>query len=150
VVTVLGMAGILWKYLDAEREAKKAKKAHDLLLSIFKFSDRKGKGETLTVQQLLEHADRRIAAEFADQPDLQAELEAEIDKLYLSLGISAPQAMILEARGSVRLESARQPKRQAVPQTLLYQDDHLILGKDGDVRLVFLWDFRKERLKPGR
>src|SRR5262249_10483741 len=49
-----------------------------------------------------------------------------------------------------RLESARQPKRQAVPQTLLYQDDHLILGKDGDVRLVFLWDFRKERLKPGR
>jgi formylglycine-generating enzyme required for sulfatase activity len=57
--------------------------------------------------------------------------------------------MILEARGTVRLVPVREEKRQAVPQTLLYQDDRLIVGADGDVRLVLLQDFHKERLKPG-
>jgi formylglycine-generating enzyme required for sulfatase activity len=152
------------KYLDAEKqkgialekeeaalqEAKKANKARDFLVSIFKLTDRKGESGTLTARQILDHADRRLAVEFADQPELRAVLEAAVEEVYLSLGTSGPQAMILEARGTVRLMSARDADRQPVPQTLLYQDDRLLVGEDGDVRLVFLQDFHKERLKPGR
>jgi formylglycine-generating enzyme required for sulfatase activity len=38
----------------------------------------------------------------------------------------------------------------ATPQALLNLDDHLALAADAQVRLVFLSDFHKERLKPGR
>jgi formylglycine-generating enzyme required for sulfatase activity len=48
------------------------------------------------------------------------------------------------------LQSARAPQRQAVPQTLLYVNDRLVLGGDGDVRLVFLQDFHQERVQSGR
>jgi formylglycine-generating enzyme required for sulfatase activity len=133
----------------AEQEADKARKARDFLVSIFKLTDRKGEGGTLTARQILDDADRRIALEFADQPELRADLENAIEEVYASLGKTGPQAMILEARGTVRLVPVRDEKRQAEPQTLLYQGDRLVLGADGDVRLVFLQDFHKERLKPG-
>ena len=58
--------------------------------------------------------------------------------------------MILEVRGTVRLQSAAGDAEGAVPQTLLNLDDRLTLGADGQVQLVFLSDFHKERLKPGR
>jgi formylglycine-generating enzyme required for sulfatase activity len=133
----------------AEKEADKARKARDFLVIIFKLTDRKGEGGTLA-RQILDIAGRRIAVEFADQPELRAYLEKAIEEAYASLGTSGPQAMILEARGTVRLVPVREAKRQALPQTLLYQDDRLMVGADGDVRLVFLQDFHKERLKPWR
>jgi formylglycine-generating enzyme required for sulfatase activity len=133
----------------AQQEADKARKARDFLVSIFKLTDRKGEGGTLTARQILDHADQRIAVEFADQPELRADLEAAIEEVYTALGTAGPKAVILEARGTVRLAPVRDEKRQAVPQTLLYQDDRLVLGADGDVRLVFLQDFHQERLKPG-
>jgi formylglycine-generating enzyme required for sulfatase activity len=137
------------KRKTAEKEADKARKARDFLVSILKLADRKGEGGTLTARQILDDADRRIAVQFADQPELRADLEAAIEEVYASLGTTGPQAMILEAQGTVRLVPVRNEKRQAVPQTLLYHDDRLILGVDGDVRLLFLQDFHKERLKPG-
>src|SRR5262249_50415419 len=159
----LGTTGSYLKYLDAEqqkgialeneavalKEADKANKARDFLVSIFKLSDRKGESGTLTARQILDHADKRLAVEFADQPELRADLEKAIEEVYASLGTSGPQAMILEASGTVRLASPQAAKRQPVPQTLLYHDDRLVLGNDGDVRLVFLQAFHKERLKPG-
>ena len=47
------------------------------------------------------------------------------------------------------MQSARNPNPSAVPQTLLYDNDRLVLGADADVQLVFLQDFHKERLQPG-
>jgi formylglycine-generating enzyme required for sulfatase activity len=138
------------KEQEARQEADKAKKARDFLVSIFKLSDRKGEGGTLTARQILDHADRRLAVEFAEQPELRADLERAIEEVYAALGTSGPQAMILEARGTVRLESVREPKRQAVPQTLLYRDDRLLVAADADVRLVFLQDFHQERVQPGK
>jgi hypothetical protein len=134
----------------ARREADKARKARDFLVSIFKLSDRKGEGGTLTARQILDHADRRLAAEFADQPELRADLEKAIEEVYAALGTSGPQAMILEARGTVRLQSARAPKRQAVPQTLLYHDDRLVLGGDDDVCLVVTAHLAVSREGAGR
>jgi formylglycine-generating enzyme required for sulfatase activity len=133
----------------AQQEADKAQKARNFLVSIFKLTDRKVEDGTVTARQILDDADRRIPVEFADQPELRADLEKAIEEVYTSLGTSGPQAMILEAQGTVRLVPVRDEKRQAVPQTLLYQDDRLIVGADADVRLVFLQDFHKERLKPG-
>jgi hypothetical protein len=137
------------KEQEAVREATKARKAREFLISIFKLSDRKGESGTLTARQMLDVADQRVASEFADQPELRADLEAAIEEVYTSLGTTGPQAMILEARGTVRLEPAREAKRQAVAHTLLYHDDRLVLSQGGDVRLVFLQDFHKERLRPG-
>jgi formylglycine-generating enzyme required for sulfatase activity len=40
--------------------------------------------------------------------------------------------------------------KAAVPQALVNLDDRLTLSANGQVQLVFLWDFHKERIKPGR
>src|SRR5439155_1765226 len=98
---------------EARKAADKATKARDFLVSIFKLSDRKGESGTLTARQILDHADRRIAAEFADQPELRADLENAIEEVYASLGTSGPQAMILETRGAVHLEPAHKAQRKA-------------------------------------
>jgi formylglycine-generating enzyme required for sulfatase activity len=133
----------------AQQEAAKARRARDFLVRIFRLTDREGGGGTVTARQILDDADLRIAVEFADQPELRADLEKAIDEIYTSLGTTGPKAMILEARGTVRLVPVRDDKRQTVPQALLYQDDRLVLGADGEVRLVFLQDFHQERIKPG-
>src|SRR5262249_42663771 len=66
------------------------------------------------------------------------------------IGRRTPQAMILQVRGTVQLQSATGLHKAAVPQALLNLDDHLSLSADAQVQLVFLSDFHKERLKPGR
>ena len=58
--------------------------------------------------------------------------------------------MILEVRGTVQLQSATGVNKAAVPQALVNLDDRLTLSADAQVQLVFLSDFHKERLKPGR
>lgn len=164
LVTVLGAAGIVWKYLDAEqqriialgkeqdalREADKANKARDFLVSIFQFSDPNGPQGSLTPRQILDEAEKSIPEKFADQPELQKELLADIERVYAKITANAPLAMILEARGTVQLQSTRDPKQQAVPQALLYLGDRLSLGADGQVQLVVVSDLHKERLQPGR
>jgi formylglycine-generating enzyme required for sulfatase activity len=146
-LTVLS-AVVLDRERKAREEADKARKARDFLVSTLRLTDRKGEFGTLTARQILDDADRRVVVEFADQPELKADLEAAIEEVYTSLGTSGPQAMILEVRGTVSLEPVRDPKRRASPNTLLYQGDRLRLGEDGDVRLVFLRAFHKERLRP--
>src|SRR5262249_7030498 len=77
--------------------------------------------------------------EFADQPELRAELMTSIEQVKRVIGWRTPQAMLLEVRGMVRLQSATGKTRAAVPQALLNLDDRLSLS-----------DLHKERLKPGR
>jgi hypothetical protein len=163
-VTVLGVAGIGWKYYEAEQqrrvaqrkeqdalhEAAKAKKARDFLVSIFELSDPNNPRGALNARQILDDAERRILEEFADQPDLQTELLTAIDAVYAKMTAGAPLAMLLEVRGPVRLGSARGENRTASPQTLLYRGDRLRLDVDADVQIVFLSDLHKERLHPGR
>src|SRR5262249_22528344 len=85
-----------------------------------------------------------------DQPELRAELMAAIGQVKRRIARRCPQAMILEVRGSVQVQSAAGKPKAAVPQALLDLDDRLTLAADGQVRLVFLSDLHKERLKPGR
>ncbi|HVS40371.1 MAG TPA: bifunctional serine/threonine-protein kinase/formylglycine-generating enzyme family protein, partial [Gemmataceae bacterium] len=157
LATVLGVAGVVWKYLDAERqkglamqEADKATKAREFLVSIFKKAETDDKGANVTVRQLLQEADARIPVEFADQPELRADLVRAVGEVKRGIGRRTPQAMILEVRGTVRLQSAAGVPREAKRQVLLNLDDRLTLGEDGQVQLVFVSDFHKERLRPGR
>jgi formylglycine-generating enzyme required for sulfatase activity len=171
LVTVLGVAGIVWKYLDAEqqkdiaeaqrkdavaqkqeaqREAAKAKAVRDFVVNIFQFADPNSKRGTINAREILDEADLRIRRDFADQPELQEDLVTVIEEVYSKIGpvALAPAAMILEARGSVQLHAARGVNQPAVPQLLLFPGDRLQLGADADVQLLVLSDLHKERLNP--
>jgi formylglycine-generating enzyme required for sulfatase activity len=164
LVATLGVAGIVWKYLDAEHQkgialekeadAKqavvKAKQARNFLVSIFELAEKDVNGGNVTVREILAEAETKIPAEFADQPDLREDLVSTIGKVKRGIARRVPQAMILEVRGTVRLQSAAGVQKAAVPQALVNLDDHLSLSADAQVQLVFLSDFHKERLKPGR
>jgi formylglycine-generating enzyme required for sulfatase activity len=136
------------KLQAAEKEADKARKARDFLVSIFRIKDIQA-GNTTTARQILNQAEQRIPVEFADQPELRDELLAAIADVNGTLDRTIPAAMILEARGAIRLHSPQGGGRP-VPQALLYPDDRLTPGADARVQLVFLSDLHKERLQPGR
>jgi formylglycine-generating enzyme required for sulfatase activity len=133
----------------ARQEADKATKARDFLVRIFELADPRTQTDPLTPRQIMDDAERRIRTEFADQPELQAELQKAIDGVYAKITRDAPLAMILEARGPVRLQSTRDVRQQPIPQALLYAGDRLSLGSDARVRLVVLSDLHQERLRPG-
>jgi formylglycine-generating enzyme required for sulfatase activity/tRNA A-37 threonylcarbamoyl transferase component Bud32 len=135
---------------EAKREADKAKKAREFLVSIFQKAETDEKGGNVTIRQLLEEAETRIPVEFADQPELHAELMKSIGEVKRGIGRRTPQAMILEVRGAVQWQSAAGVPKAAVPQALVNLDDRLTLSADAQVQLVFLAAFHKERLQPGR
>jgi formylglycine-generating enzyme required for sulfatase activity len=132
------------------QEAAKATRARDFLVSIFEKAETDVKGGNVTIRQLLEEAETRIPVEFADQPELRGELVAAIARAKRGIARRTPQAMILEVRGSVQLQSAAGMKKTVAPQVLVNLDDRLTLGADAQIQLVFLSDLHKERLKPGR
>jgi formylglycine-generating enzyme required for sulfatase activity len=153
LLALVGLTALSTVALDRERkarqEADKARKARDFLVSIFRIKDIRA-GNTRTARQILNEAEQRIPTEFADQPDLRDELLAAIADVNRNLDRTVPAAMILEARGAIRLHSPRGGSARPVPQTLLYPTDRLSLAADARVQLVFLSDLHKERLQAGR
>jgi formylglycine-generating enzyme required for sulfatase activity len=154
LLALVGLTALSAIALDREQkarqEADKAKKARDFLVRIFELSDARTQTSTMTPRQILDDAEKRIPKEFADQPELQAELQKAIERVYAKITENAPLAMILEAGGRVQLESTRDAQQRPVPQTLLFAGDRLTLGEDGRVRLVVLSDLHQEWLRPGR
>jgi formylglycine-generating enzyme required for sulfatase activity/tRNA A-37 threonylcarbamoyl transferase component Bud32 len=148
-VTVLS-ANLAVARNNALREADKAKKARDFLVNIFEKAKTDEKGGNVTVRQLLDEAETRIPDEFEDQAELRDELLKAIGDVKRGIAQRTPQAMILEVRGTVQLQSADGKKKEAVAQALLNLDDRLSLSSDAQVQVVFLSDFHKERLAPGR
>ena len=153
----LGTTGSYLKYCEAqeqrkhaEKEAEKAKKASEFLVSIFQKAETDVKGGNVTVRQLLAEADQEIPYKLADQPELQKELFAALRNVNRGIARRTPQAMILEVSGTVQFQSAAGTPKAAVPQSLVNLDDRLSLADDAQVQLVFLSDLHKERLHPGR
>jgi formylglycine-generating enzyme required for sulfatase activity len=138
------------KRKQAERQADKAKKARDFLVRIFESAETDMKGGNVTVREMLAEAETKIPSEFAEQPELREDLVAAINKVKRGIGQRTPQAMILEVRGKVELSSAAGKQKAAVPQALLNLDDRLTVSDDAQVEIVFLSDFHKEWVKPGR
>jgi formylglycine-generating enzyme required for sulfatase activity len=146
LVTVLGVAGIVWKYIEAEREANKAKKAFEFMVSMFDLSESERQG-TFSPFQLLDRAEQRIPIEYADHPELRAELLATMEKNRIGLG--TPAAMLLEMRGGVELRFRKGAAKQAARNVLLFPGDQLRLAADAQVRLVVLSDLHQEWLAQG-
>jgi formylglycine-generating enzyme required for sulfatase activity len=134
----------------AKKALDRAAKARDFLVGIFRISETDARGGNITARQILEIAEKRIPVEFADQPELRAELVKAIDEVKRGIGRTTPQAMILTASGDVGVKSAAGKPRPARPQALVNLEDRITLGADAEVQLVFLSDFHKEKLKPGR
>jgi formylglycine-generating enzyme required for sulfatase activity len=154
LLALVGLTALSVVALDreqqAQREADKARKARDYLASIFELADARTQTSALTPRQILDDAEKHINRDFADQPELQSELQTAIDRVYAKITANAPLAMILEARGTVQLASTRDHQQRPVPQALLYMGDRLSLGEDGQLRLVVLSDLHQEWLWPGR
>ena len=164
LVTVLGVAGIVWKYLDAEQqkgiaegkekeaqqEADKAKKARDFLVSIFALSDADGQRGTMTARQILDDAEKRIPDEFADQPELRAELLAAIEKVYAKITdeCSAGHDSGGARHGAVAVGRGT-PTAGGSAGAAVYRRPPEPGGRRPGATRV-LSDLHKERLKPGR
>jgi formylglycine-generating enzyme required for sulfatase activity len=134
----------------ALKEADKAERASDYLVSIFELADVNNQPGAKTPRQILDDAEKDVPQKFADQPDLRDKLLKKIGTVQDKLTAAAPLAMLLEAGGTVQLHSTRDPNRRAVPQTLLYGGDRLSLGPDAEARLVVLADLHQEWLRPDR
>jgi formylglycine-generating enzyme required for sulfatase activity/tRNA A-37 threonylcarbamoyl transferase component Bud32 len=134
----------------AQKEADKAKRARNFLVSIFELAEKDVKGGNVTVREILAEAKTKIPTEFADQPDLREDLVSTIGKVNRGIGRRTPQAMLLEVHGTVQLQSAAGVKKATLPQALVNLDDRLTLSADAQVQLVFLSDFHKERIKLDR
>jgi formylglycine-generating enzyme required for sulfatase activity len=136
------------KRQKAEQEADKAKKARDFLASIFDLSELEKKQGTFSPFQLLDRAAQRLPIEFADHPELRADLMATLEDARIGLG--TPAAMLLEVRGVVELRSRKGAAKQAARNVLLFPGDRLSLAADAHVRLVVLSDLHQEWLAQGR
>ncbi len=135
---------------EARQEADKARKARDFLIGILQLPGTGNRGGNRTAREILADAETSIPIRFAGQPELRAELETTIAEVKRGIGRTTPQAMILEVGGAVRLQSAAGADRAAVSQGLVNLDDRLTVPPDAGVQLVFLSDFHKERIRPGR
>ena len=134
----------------AQKETEKANRAREFLVSILALSNTDDLGGNITAKQILADAERRIPIEFADQPELRADLERSIGEVKRGIARRIPQAMILEATGGVTRHSAAGAEKPAIPQALVNLDDRITLAADARVRLVFLSDLHQEQLRPGR
>src|SRR5262249_14196318 len=103
----------------AVQEADRAKKASNFLKSIFRISETDAPGGNVTARQILADAEKRIPVEFADDPELRAELVKAMGEVRRGIAKRSPQAMILESHGPVQLRSSAGEPKEAVPQTLL-------------------------------
>jgi formylglycine-generating enzyme required for sulfatase activity len=135
------------KEAEARTEADKARKARDLLASIFELSGQEKHGY-FSPFQLVDRAEQRIPMQFADHPELRADLMATLEDARTGLG--APAAMLLEVGGGVELRPRKGDAQQAARNVLLFPGDRLGLAADAQVRLVVLSDLHQEWLAPGR
>jgi formylglycine-generating enzyme required for sulfatase activity len=151
LLALVGLTALSAVALDREKkarqEADKAKKARDFLASIFDLSEPEKRG-TFSPFQLLDRAEQRIPIEFADHPELRADLLATLEEARSGLG--TPAAMLLEVSGGVELRPRKGAAKQAARNLLLSPGDRLSLAADAHVRLVILSDLHQEWLAQGR
>jgi hypothetical protein len=54
-------------------------------VTIFELSDAGTQTSAMTPRQILDDAEKRIPKEFADQPELQTQLQRAIDRVYAKI-----------------------------------------------------------------
>ncbi|HEX7091973.1 MAG TPA: tetratricopeptide repeat protein [Longimicrobiales bacterium] len=92
---VTGLVGTAWQARRARAEAARAdadrdraERVSDLLVDMFRIADPHAtRGQTVTAREVLAAGTARIAQDFADQPEQQADLLTEIGRIYENLGL---------------------------------------------------------------
>ncbi len=102
----------------ADREAAKAREATDLLVELFKLSDRRETaGETVTAREVLRQGTQRVEATIAKQPEIAGELLGTIGRVYLNLGLPREAVPVLQ-RALAAHRRARGPRHPDVAAAL--------------------------------
>jgi eukaryotic-like serine/threonine-protein kinase len=98
VLTLVGgLAATSWQYVRAQREAARAHAVTDFLIRLFELSsERRPQSEKVTAREILDQGTRRLDADLADQPALQANLLGVMGRVYSSLGFYEPAGDLLE------------------------------------------------------
>ncbi len=96
-----GVAGIAWQGRIAAREAHRATRVKDFLISIFQEADPdRTPGEDVKASDILARGAARVRRELADEPEMTAELLRTIAKIYEELGsYGAAKPLAEEAYG---------------------------------------------------
>ncbi len=82
----------------ARLEGRKAAEIADFMRDLFGVSDPgRSRGETVTARELLDRGADRLDRELAGEPEIQADLQEEIGRVYASLGLFTESAALLES-----------------------------------------------------
>jgi len=86
-LAIFGLSGVaLVQSLKAERSAERAIRAQNFVLSTFASADpQQMRGEKLTAKEILASGRSRVALEFRDDPQQQAQLTLELAQIYANL-----------------------------------------------------------------
>ncbi len=107
LVAVLGgMAGIAWKWREADRERKRAEAVNELLtrrLLSWASLELDPQSKNLTVRELIDRTAAQLGGWLQGQPDVEARIRETVGGVYLSLGRDDQAAPQVEA--AVRLDT---------------------------------------------
>lgn len=106
VITTLGFAGAMARLAGeaaaerdraaaerdlAQREKQRVTRARELLVDLFALAEpTAGRGQKITVRELLDHGVERVRADLGSEPELQAELLTTLGRLYRQIGLYPP------------------------------------------------------------
>ncbi len=81
----------------AQVEAAKARQVSDFLVGIFQTSDPSAaRGDTVTARHLLDAAAERLSTDLVEQPEVQAEMQHTIGRVYATLGLHTAALPLVE------------------------------------------------------
>ena len=82
-----GLAATLWQAGDARRQASRADAARGFVLSLFEgVTPDEARGRTVSARELLDRGSSRLATSLRGEPQLHAELAAQLAAAYRQLG----------------------------------------------------------------
>lgn len=97
VLLVAGVAGTVWQARLASAQARRAEAAQTFLASVFRVSSpNESKGRTITAREVLELGVRRVDAELAAAPDVQADMLTLLGRIYTQLGLFSDARPLLD------------------------------------------------------
>ena len=113
---VAGLGVSVWQRGEARTEAAKARAVSQYLVTLFESADPEHtKGEKLTAREVLDVGAKTMGAQFANEPDTLAEMQAVFGRTYLGLSqpltaiplLTQAAAAAAEKHGAQSIELAR-------------------------------------------
>lgn len=96
-----------------ERERDRARRTAALLIELFEVADpSESRGASVTAREILDRGAERLAHELADAPELRAELQETVGRVYLNLGLYHSAERLLAASLATRRRLYRGDHRE--------------------------------------